>query len=187
MNGARGATPPPGGIAAALATLKDVSGIAGSFVFTTTGKVFAREMHPMFDDEALDEAAERLTRLRDTFAAVGDHLELAVIRYHDHRLYLKVLDMGMLCILADGVVNMAALRMAASLVARRIDGAPHVQRVAVAPVSPRASGSFPDPLALAETPGPDLRRPPSMPSHSSTPVAPPAAASGTRRFRGRTV
>lgn len=107
-------------VTTALATLKDVAGITGSFVFTSGGQLVAREIHAMFDDAALGDAAERLSRLSDTFASVGDELELAVIRYQDHKLYLKVLNGGMLCILADGVVNMAALRMAANLVGRRI-------------------------------------------------------------------
>jgi|GEM_PF-3251729 len=107
-------------VTTALATLKDVAGITGSFVFTSGGQLVAREIHAMFDDAALGDAAERLSRLSDTFASVGDELELAVIRFQDHKLYLKVLNGGMLCILADGVVNMAALRMAANLVGRRI-------------------------------------------------------------------
>jgi predicted regulator of Ras-like GTPase activity (Roadblock/LC7/MglB family) len=141
-----------------LGTLKDVAGIMGSFVFTGEGQLVAREIPAMFDDVALAEASGRLARLRDTFAAVGDSLDMAVVRFRDHKLYLKVLGQGMLCIVAEGAVNMPALRMAANLVGRRI--APVLAQGTLAPIQPGAA-----PTA----------RPPTL--------APP----GMRRFRGRAV
>jgi predicted regulator of Ras-like GTPase activity (Roadblock/LC7/MglB family) len=150
-----------GELVTSLGTLKDVAGIMGSFVFTDDGRLIAREIPAMFDDTALAEASGRLTRLRDTFAAVGDRLDVAVLRFRDHKLYLKALGAGMLCIVAEGTVNMPALRMAANLVARRL--APTLERAAQAPL-PEA----PAPAAAAQR---------------GSGVAPP----GMRRFRGRTV
>jgi predicted regulator of Ras-like GTPase activity (Roadblock/LC7/MglB family) len=164
----RGANRP--GIATALATLKDVAGVNGSFVFFNDGRLVAREIHAMFDDDALGEAAERLTRLHDTFAAVGDQLDLAVIRFQDHKLYLKVLPGGMLCIVADSVVNMPALRMAANLVGRRI--APDMERAEALPPQGRQgteSGALPATVQGVSRPRGQV-------------IAP-----GTRRFRGRAV
>jgi predicted regulator of Ras-like GTPase activity (Roadblock/LC7/MglB family) len=146
---------------ASLGTLKDVAGITGSFVFTEEGRLVARQIPALFDDTALAEASGRLTRLRETFAAVGDRLDVAVVRFRDHKLYLKVLGGGMLCIVAEGGVNMPALRMAANLVGRRIVLA--LERAALEP--PPAA---PPPTAAAP-------RPPAL--------APP----GMRRFRGHTV
>jgi predicted regulator of Ras-like GTPase activity (Roadblock/LC7/MglB family) len=97
------------GMSVALATLRDIAGINGSFVFGADGRLMAREIHAMFDDGALAGASERLARLRETFAAVGDELELAVMRFQDHKLFLKVLPSGVLCILAESSVNMPAL------------------------------------------------------------------------------
>jgi predicted regulator of Ras-like GTPase activity (Roadblock/LC7/MglB family) len=151
-----------GELHASLGTLKDVSGILGSFVVTQEGRLIAREIPALFDDTALAEASGRLTRLCDTFAAVGDRLDAAVVRFRDHKLYLKALGPGMLCIVAGGAVNMPALRMAANLVGRRI--APVLERAAVEP--PRAPSAPPSP---------------NEPRHDV--VAPP----GMRRFRGRTV
>jgi predicted regulator of Ras-like GTPase activity (Roadblock/LC7/MglB family) len=147
---------------ASLGTLKDVSGILGSFVFTQEGRLVAREIPALFDDTSLSEASGRLMRLCDTFAAVGDRLDIAVVRFRDHKLYLKALGPGMLCIVAEGAVNMPALRMAANLVGRRI--APALERAATSP--PPAPSAPPD---SAE------------PRHGT--MAPP----GMRRFRGRTV
>jgi predicted regulator of Ras-like GTPase activity (Roadblock/LC7/MglB family) len=150
-------------VPASLGTLKDVSGILGSFVFTGEGQLVAREIPPMFDDGALVEASGRLARLRETFAAVGDALDVAVVRFREHKLYLKVLGDGMLCIIAEGAVNMPALRMAANLVGRRIT--PALSHGALAPLPP----------AVVAAAAPEAPRPPA--------VAPP----GMRRFRGRPV
>lgn len=166
------------GVATALATLKDVGGIAGSFVFTSSGHMVAREIHAMFDDGALAEAASRLSRLTDTFAAVGDQLDLAVIRFQDHKLYLKVLSGGMLCILADGVVNMAALRMAANLVGRRISA--DLEQADAAPSGTPPTSESMDAAAVAGVPAG------STPSVRS-PIRPAVVTPGTRRFRGRSL
>jgi predicted regulator of Ras-like GTPase activity (Roadblock/LC7/MglB family) len=146
-------------LVASLGTLKDVNGIMGSFVFTEDGRLVGREIPPLFDDTALAEASGRLTRLRETFAAVGDRLDVAVVRFRDHKLYLKVLGAGMLCIVAEGAVNMPALRMAANLVGRRI--VPALERAAHEPTLPMQA--------------PPPERQPGL--------APP----GMRRFRGRPV
>lgn len=151
---------------ATLVTLKDVYGITGSFIFSRSGHLVARELPPMFDDAALSEAGSRLTRLQETFASVGDKLEVAVLRFREHKVYVKTLPAGALCIISSGGVNMPALRMAANLVGRRI--APMLDQVAEDPA-----------LVHAATPAPEPPPPPPRP--------PAEAPPGMRRFRGRTV
>jgi predicted regulator of Ras-like GTPase activity (Roadblock/LC7/MglB family) len=152
-----------GDVRVSLGTLKDVTGVTGSFVFTEGGRLIAREIPALFDDGALAEASGRIARLRETFAAVGDTLDNAVVRFRDHKLYIKALGSGMLCIVAEGSVNMPALRMAANLVGRRI--APALDRAALEPyLATPASAPPPSEVRLA-------------------PLAPP----GMRRFRGRSV
>jgi predicted regulator of Ras-like GTPase activity (Roadblock/LC7/MglB family) len=147
-----------------LATLKDVGGIMGSFVCTPDGRLVSREIPALFDDGVLAEAASRLLRMREAFAAGGEELEVGVIRFRDHRIYVKAVGGSLLMIVAEGDVNMPALRMAANLVGRRIG--PAVAAVEAAPPPVRA----PEPIA-----------PPARPR--SVAEAPP----GMRRFRGRAV
>ena len=152
------------GMNASLATLKDVAGIAGSFVCTPNGRVVAREISPLFDDAVLVEAGSRLVRMREAFAAGGDELEVGVVRFRDHRLYLKSVGDSLLCILAEGAVNMPSLRMAANLVGRRIGGAVAQLEAEPPPVrTQQPPAAPPPPRRMAE--------------------APP----GMRRFRGRTL
>ena len=62
----------------------------------------AREIPAMFEDAVLAEAGSRLVRVGETFAASGDELEMAVVRYGEHRIYLKSLAGGLLCIVVGG-------------------------------------------------------------------------------------
>jgi predicted regulator of Ras-like GTPase activity (Roadblock/LC7/MglB family) len=151
------------GVEASLATLTDVAGITGSFVCTQSGRLVARQIPALFEDAVLAETGSRLVRLGETFAAGGDDLDAAVVRYGDSRLYLKSIAGGMLCIVISGPVNMPALRMAANLVGRRI-----AQAVA------RAQTSLPPPSAE-----PPARPAPRAPAGQAPP--------GMRRFRGRQV
>ena len=162
------------GVRSSLATLTDVTGIAGSFVCTTSGRLIAREIPALFEDAVLAEAGSRLLRIGETFAAGGDALEFAVVRYGENRLYLKAIPGGMLCIVVAGEVNMPALRMAANLVGRRI--APAVAR------------------AQTELPPPAFEAPPQRPAPmapSASPMGPGSApasnAAPGRRFRGQSL
>jgi predicted regulator of Ras-like GTPase activity (Roadblock/LC7/MglB family) len=155
-----------------LATLKDVAGITGSFVCGQTGRLVAREIPALFEDAVLSEAGSRLVRVGETFAASGDELEMAVVRYGEHRIYLKSLAGGLLCIVVAGTVNMPSLRMAANLVARRIG--PAVARVRNDLPAPR-----PDKPPLNEPP--PVRATPTIPANATL------GFPGMRRFRGRSV
>jgi predicted regulator of Ras-like GTPase activity (Roadblock/LC7/MglB family) len=155
-----------------LATLKDVAGITGSFVCARNGRLLAREIPSLFEDAVLTEAGSRLLRVGETFAASGDELELAVVRYGEHRLYLKAIGSGLLCIVVAGPVNMPALRMAANLVARRI--APNVTRADQDPGPP-------EPARPTLNDAPPVRATPTAPTHATE------GFPGMRRFRGRAV
>jgi predicted regulator of Ras-like GTPase activity (Roadblock/LC7/MglB family) len=160
------------GVRTTLATLKDVAGIAGSFVCTANGRLVAREIPALFEDAVLAEAGSRLLRIGETFAAGGDALEFAVVRYGENRLYLKAIAGGMLCIVVAGEVNMPALRMAANLVGRRI-----------APAVSRAQTELP-PAAFEEPP--QRSTPTALPSSPMPPSSGPSSPPG-RRFRGRSL
>jgi predicted regulator of Ras-like GTPase activity (Roadblock/LC7/MglB family) len=158
-----------------LGTLKDVAGISGSFAVGKTGGLIARDMPAMFDDIALSEAGERLIRMGETLADVGDQLDVAIVRFSDHKLYLKVLSAGMLCVLAEPSVNLAALRMAVNLVGRRIS--PALEQIGSDTELERAEDTIRTPIPN------DASRMPAGATVRSAVAAPTA----TRRFRGRTV
>ena len=153
-----------------LATLKDVAGITGSCICTNGGRLGAREIPALFEDAVLSEAGSRLLRVGETFAAHGDEIEAAVVRFGEHRLDLKAIGGGMLCIVVAGPVNMPALRMAANLVSRRI--APAVSQVSLEP----------PPESEAATPARPMTA-----SAAAAAAARSQGIPGMRRFRGRAV
>jgi predicted regulator of Ras-like GTPase activity (Roadblock/LC7/MglB family) len=159
-----GATTLAGAVRDSLATLRDVGGVVGSFVCTPNGRLVSREIPAMFDDGTLAEAGSRFIRLREAFAAGGDEVDIAVARFEDHRIYMKVVGDSLLVVLIQGAVNMPALRMAANLVGRRI-----------APAVAQAESEPPPVDAPAESAPPVRAR--------RLAEAPP----GMRRFRGRAV
>jgi predicted regulator of Ras-like GTPase activity (Roadblock/LC7/MglB family) len=168
------------GIRGNLVTLKDVAGVAGSFVCTDSGRLLAREIPAVFEDGVLSEAGTRLLRMGEAFGAAGDDLDMAVVRYGEQRVYLKWISGGLLCVVVSGRVNMPALRMAAALVCRRISSA----------VAQAEAASLPAPAVESALP------PPSTPTSAATspptgagPVPAPSATRGSypgmRRFRDR--
>jgi predicted regulator of Ras-like GTPase activity (Roadblock/LC7/MglB family) len=113
-------TPQPG----ALAQLRDVPGIEGSFVVSDMGRLLARDMPPVFDDDVLGEVGPRALRLRDTLGYAGEDLDSAVVRYADYLFFLRPLNDGVLCVLTTQSVNVPAVKMAMNLCARRVEGRP---------------------------------------------------------------
>jgi predicted regulator of Ras-like GTPase activity (Roadblock/LC7/MglB family) len=101
---------------ATLASLKDVGGIVGSFVVDDAGALLGRDLPGIFGDSVLTEAGERIGRL---LSAV-DAADWTLLRFSEHRLFVKRLDGGCLCVLAGLEANLPALRMAAALVGKRI-------------------------------------------------------------------
>ncbi|HEX2658020.1 MAG TPA: hypothetical protein VHU40_07095 [Polyangia bacterium] len=147
---------------AGLGSLFDLQGVYGSFLVTTSGDVVARALPEVVDDATLIEVAGRVIRLAETFETVGVAPELCVLRFADHKLYIKGLLAGVLCILTTSDVNLPALRMAANVVARR-----------VGPELARARAAVAD---GATAPAP----------HKSPPAAGVAPA-GPRMYRGRPI
>lgn len=125
----------------ALVSLRDVPGIEGSFVVSDMGRLLARDMPPVFDDDVLGEVGPRALRLRDTLGYAGEDLDSAVIRYADYLFFLRPLNDGILCVLTTQGVNVPAVKMAMNLCARRLEGRP-------LPAGPGSRGAPGEPVAV---------------------------------------
>jgi predicted regulator of Ras-like GTPase activity (Roadblock/LC7/MglB family) len=104
-----------------LAGMRDVDGVHGSFVVTRTGALAGKDLPPMFDDAVLSEVGRRVVRLHEGLCAEGDDFEHCVLRFADHKLYLRSIAHGFLCVLSTNSVNTPALKMALTLTSRRVD------------------------------------------------------------------
>jgi len=109
------------GIARALHALRDVAGVQGSFALHSSGELVGKDLPAVFSDELFVEVGARLSRFVETLGADGDEVSSAILRFDVHRLYVTRFAHGLLAVVTDGEVNSAALGMALTLTARRLE------------------------------------------------------------------
>jgi predicted regulator of Ras-like GTPase activity (Roadblock/LC7/MglB family) len=139
-----------------LRNLRDVQGVYGSFVIAGTGALVAKDLPAVFDGNVFAEVGPRITRLWETLLSGGDDLDACVLRYLDHKVYLRRMTWGLIGVISGVTVNMPALRMVANLVIRRIDpDVPPSLRPTAPPASvPPLSLRAPPPPPMPPTPTP---------------------------------
>ncbi|MBM4362739.1 MAG: roadblock/LC7 domain-containing protein, partial [Deltaproteobacteria bacterium] len=147
------------GPAAALHSLRDLDGVFGSFLLDGEGQPVARDVAAIVDDELLGAVGPRVHRLllgfSESIAPRG-----VVVRFEEHKLWLRPVDDHLLCVIGTPAVNAAALRMALTLVARRLarelSAAPPAASVPPPVVEPAAQSrsevTVPSFVLAAETP-----------------------------------
>jgi predicted regulator of Ras-like GTPase activity (Roadblock/LC7/MglB family) len=104
-----------------LSAMRDVDGVHGSFVVTKSGALAGKDLPAMFDDAVLTEVGRRIARLNEGLSAGGQDFENCVMRFADHKLHLRAVPHGFLCVLSTNGVNTPALKMALTLTSRRVD------------------------------------------------------------------
>jgi len=158
-----------------LHSLRDVDGVHGSFVIAASGALVARDLPAIFDGPLFAEVGPRLARLQETFFSGGEELDSCLLRFSEHKLYLRKMKSGLLGTISAVAVNMPALRMVANLVIRRLD--PLLTRASIPPaptITPLPSGmtqsSMPVPRAL---PPESVRTTLPVPFAPAAPTPPP--------------
>jgi hypothetical protein len=152
-----------------LASLREVDGVYGSFLLSAEGCVLSSDLPGWLAAADLSSAGPRLVRLRDTLSESRDPT-WCVVRFEDHKLFLRTYAEGMLCMVGTTSVDAAALQMASALVVRRLPQA-------------LASERPPPPLP----PSPEGAQPaPTGPTGSAFPGRGAPSARG-RTYRGRVV
>jgi predicted regulator of Ras-like GTPase activity (Roadblock/LC7/MglB family) len=127
-----------------LLGLRDVDDVHGSFVVAGNGGLLARDLPAVFPNDLFADVGPRLMRLRETLQTDGEDMKSLVLRFSDHKLYLRPVGASLLCVITGAGVNGPALRMATNLVAK------HVAMEAETPVPPRVTTAAPP----AVTPAP---------------------------------
>ncbi|MDF3065291.1 MAG: hypothetical protein K0R38_892 [Polyangiaceae bacterium] len=151
-------------ISRALAALRDVAGVHGSFVLQQSGELIGKDLPAVFHDELFVEVGARLSRFVETLAADGDEVSSAILRFDEHRLYVTRFAHGLLAVITANDINAAALRMALTLTTRRLE---------------------PEIVALLRSPAPPVAS-----SRSSVTPPPPSVAGShgvPRTYRGRVI
>jgi predicted regulator of Ras-like GTPase activity (Roadblock/LC7/MglB family) len=170
------------GIEEILRALRDVQGVHGSFVITGWGALVARDLPSAFDNQLFAEVGPRIARLHETFLSGGEELDACVLRFSEHKLYLRKMTSGLIGILSAVAVNMPALRMVSNLVIRRVD--PEVTKFTALPQS--AALTAPPPAAIVASPAQSLATSFDLPPSSRpTPTNPSVSRQGVVALDGR--
>lgn len=124
--------------------LRDVNGVLGSFVVDRAGRLVMKDLPAVFDDSLFEEVGPRVVRLGETLGEGGELPETVSLRFAEHRLHVKFLRAGVLATLCNPSVNAAALKMAITLTARRVEQSlATVRPGATATATPLTGFSFP--------------------------------------------
>ena len=103
-----------------LTTLKDIEGVYGSFLLDRDGRLRARDLPSVFDDAALGDSGPRIVRLWEVMSE-DQAPEYTLLEFSEYWLFIRPVPSGTLCVVVPPRVNVSALRMAASLVAKRLN------------------------------------------------------------------
>ncbi len=151
-----------GGVSGVLAGLRDVAGVHGSFVLRLSGELVGKDLPAVFSDELFVEVGGRLSRFIEGMAGEGDEVSTAIMRFDEHRLHVTRFPHGILAVITSNDINAAALRMAVTLTARRLE---------------------PELVALLTNPPPPVAFTPS----ASLPPVSAGSPGAPRTYRGRVI
>jgi predicted regulator of Ras-like GTPase activity (Roadblock/LC7/MglB family) len=108
-------------IRAALTALSDVEGVLGGFVIDSSGQLIGTNLPTAFDANVFAEAGPRIVRLVEASAALASGLKSCVLRFAEHKLYVKEIKGAFLGVLLGVNASVPALKVAVNLVARKIE------------------------------------------------------------------
>jgi predicted regulator of Ras-like GTPase activity (Roadblock/LC7/MglB family) len=105
---------------AILASLRDIEGVLGSFIWLSDGQVLATDMPEDCQPETIDAVAARVQRLCEAFTGMGQHFESTTLAFAQYRLHVCTQEHAFVAAVLANHVNMAALKMAAKLALREL-------------------------------------------------------------------
>jgi hypothetical protein len=141
--------------------------VLGSFVIDTGGELIDTNLPAAFDAGVFSEAGPRIIRLVEASSALANGLKSCVLRFAEHKLFVKELNGAFLGVLLGVNASVPALKVAANIVARRIE--------------PLLTGEAPRPSSYdVEIHGPDTHRSSGVPGSGRTSQPPPLPQQGTR-------
>jgi hypothetical protein len=159
-------------IANTLVALRDVQGIEGSFIISPGGNLVTKDLPSIFDVALSGDFGSRLNRLVECFLSGGDQVDIGLLKFDEHKLYLRALSKGMLCIITSNGVSMPALKMAVNLALRRIN--PEIENVT-------------EEMLKAPIPAPAVQVAPVVAAPQPVAVTPPVQPKRFKMFRGNIV
>ncbi len=148
-------------VQAALGGLSDVNGVVGGFVITDSGALVGTNLPSAFDASVFADAGGRIARLFEASSALGSRPQSCILRFSEHKLYVREMTGALLGVICAAQVSLPALKVASNLVVRRVDAFLAEERSAG-----RTGESVPPPASVQPAVP--------SPSPSTAPSAPPS-------------
>jgi len=101
---------------AALARLRQVRGVVGSFTCAETGQLLASDMPPRYSLAELESTAARLTNLLGTAEDAVHECTSVRLAFAEHLLFVRRYRRGLLCVLTVAELDHEPLHAAQDLV-----------------------------------------------------------------------
>ncbi len=101
--------------------LNNLAGVEGCYVASSDGGILGKEMSSIFDDEILSEVAVNVSNVMETFKAELSACKELHFEMELKRLYVRDLGDSLLLVLVDELDQLANIRVAANVVAKRFD------------------------------------------------------------------
>ena len=172
-----------------LGGLSDVDGVIGSFVITDAGALLGSNLPAVFDEELFAEAGPRIVRLVEASAAISEGFRACVLRFAEHKLFVRQVEGAFLGVMLTATGSVPALKIATNLLAKRLVsllGEPPAPAdpAASGPVTHRSPTIEPEAVSVTAPPPPVQTYTPPPPS-----VQPTSAPAPSRQqmYRGRPV
>jgi len=128
--------------AATLAGLRDVRGVEGSFLLLLPGgEVVTRDGLAVVTEASIADTSRRLSNMFQALESVCPGADEAVLRFEGLSLFARKNERVLLAVLAADTASMPALRMAANLVLRQLDGADLTPPAATEPSVPEPAAA----------------------------------------------
>jgi predicted regulator of Ras-like GTPase activity (Roadblock/LC7/MglB family) len=105
---------------AILASLRDIEGVLGSFIWLSDGQVLATDMPEDCQPGTIEAVAARVQRLCEAFSSLGRQFEGTTLAFAQYRLHVCAVDHAFIAVVLASHVNMSALKMAATLALREL-------------------------------------------------------------------
>jgi hypothetical protein len=146
----------------ALGGLSDVNGVVGGFVITDGGALVGTNLPSAFDASVFADAGGRIVRLFEASSALGSRPQSCILRFAEHKLYVREMKGALLGVICAAQVSLPALKVASNLVIRRVDAFLAEERSAGRTgESVPPSASVPPPAMTSDSPNGPPSAPPS--------------------------
>jgi predicted regulator of Ras-like GTPase activity (Roadblock/LC7/MglB family) len=103
-----------------LDELCGMQGVNGAFLLSEEGALLEFSAPPIYDRELLAQAAATLTRATDSMSVQHNNWETLVAHYDQEKLYVVRMEGSILCVIADGSLNLPFLNVAIKVAKKKL-------------------------------------------------------------------